>query len=76
MKCPICKHGDTIPGTASVTLERGGMTLVFKNVPGRICDNCGEAFHDEEVTRALLAQAEVAAAAGVQFDVRGYPQAA
>ncbi|MCA9913998.1 MAG: type II toxin-antitoxin system MqsA family antitoxin, partial [Anaerolineae bacterium] len=33
MKCVICKQGDTRPGTVTVTLERGGTTLVFKNVP-------------------------------------------
>ena len=31
-----------------------------------LCDNCGEAFHDEAVTEALLHQAEQAAAAGVE----------
>lgn len=72
MKCPICKHGETRPGRATVTLERGDATLVFKDVPADVCENCGEAFHSEEVTRALLAQAEYAARAGVEVDVRRY----
>lgn len=72
MKCPICKHGETKLGTASVTLERGGATLVFRNVPAQVCDNCGEAFHSEEVTAALLKQAESAVAAGVEVDVRRF----
>ncbi|MGH7938508.1 MAG: type II toxin-antitoxin system MqsA family antitoxin, partial [Bryobacteraceae bacterium] len=42
MKCTICKKGETAPGTATVTLERGGLTLVVKDVPAQICDNCGE----------------------------------
>jgi hypothetical protein len=33
---------------------------------GEVCENCGEAFHDEAVTAALLRQAEQAAAAGVE----------
>ena len=41
MKCVICKHGETREGKISVTLERNGMTLVFKDVPARICSNCG-----------------------------------
>ncbi len=74
MKCPICRHGETKPGNATVTLERKGVTLVFKSVPAEICDNCGEAFHSEEVSRALLAQAGEAAQSGVEVDVRRYAE--
>lgn len=76
MKCPICKHGNTRPGAATLTLERGGATLVFKNVPADICENCGEAFHSEDVTRTVLAQAEAAVKAGVEMDVRRFAAAA
>ena len=76
MKCPICKHGETKHGETTVTLERGGMAIVFSGVPGEVCDNCGEAFHDEAVTAALLRQAEQAAAAGVEVDIRRFAVAA
>lgn len=72
LKCPICKHGETQPGRSTVTLERNGATLVFKDVPAEVCANCGEAYHTEEVTRDLLRQAEQAASAGVEVDVRKY----
>src|SRR5260370_23936516 len=72
MKCVICKHGETRPGKTTVTLERGGATLVVKGVPARICDNCGEAYVDEEITRQLLDTAEQALRAGVQVDVREF----
>ena len=36
MKCPICKHGETKHGEATVTLERGGMAIVFRGVPGEV----------------------------------------
>ncbi len=68
MKCPICKHGYTRPGTATVTLERGASTIIFRQVPAEICDNCGEVFHSADVAEALLAQAEVAVAQGVEID--------
>lgn len=76
MKCPICKHGNTQPGTATVTLERGGSTIIFRQVPAEICENCGEAFHSAEVTEALLQQAEAAVAQGVEIDVRRFAAAA
>jgi YgiT-type zinc finger domain-containing protein len=72
MKCAICRHGETQPGTATVTLERDTLTLVVKGVPARVCDNCGEEYVDEETTTRLLQTAEEAARAGVQVDVRAY----
>lgn len=75
MKCPICKHGNTHHGVASITLERGNSTMMFKNVPAEICENCGEAYHDATVTRSLLEQANQAAQHGVELDVRRYAAA-
>jgi YgiT-type zinc finger domain-containing protein len=72
MKCVICKQGETRPGTVTVTLERGTMTLVFKNVPAQVCANCGEAYVDEEITAQLLEAAEAAVKAGVQVEVRTF----
>lgn len=72
MRCPICRHSETRPGTVTVPLERDGMTIVFREVPALVCENCGEALHDEAVTAALLKQAEQAALAGVEIDVRRF----
>lgn len=72
MKCVICKHGETGTGIATVTLERGGATLVFREVPATICDNCGEVYHDEGVTSQLLRRAEEAVQAGVDVGIRRY----
>lgn len=72
MKCVICKHGETRPGSVTVTLERDGTTLVFKNVPAQVCENCGEAYVVEAITEELLIAAEVAVKAGVQVEVREF----
>jgi YgiT-type zinc finger domain-containing protein len=72
MKCVICKHGETRPGKTTVTLERSGVTLVIKSVPAQICDNCGEAYVDEDITRQLISTADEALRAGVQVDVREF----
>lgn len=76
MKCVICKHGQTRPGTASITLERGGTAILIRDVPGEICDTCGEVYHGEEVTARLLEQAERAYRDGVTVEVRNYRKAA
>lgn len=75
MKCPICKHGNTHAGIASITLKRGQTTVMFKRVPAEVCENCGEVYHDAKVTRSLLQQADQAARGGVEIDVRQYAAA-
>ena len=73
MKCVICKHGETKNSTTTVTLERGETTLVIKDVPARVCANCGEACFEADVTDALLEMLNAAVAGGVQVEVRAYP---
>lgn len=72
MKCPICKHGETQNGYATVVLERNKTTLVFKHAPADICNNCGEEFISESVSVELFSVAKQAVEAGVQVDVREY----
>lgn len=76
MKCIVCKHGDTQPGKMTATLERGNTTIIIKQVPADVCDNCGEAYLSEEISKQLLKQAEEAVKAGIQVDVRTYQTAA
>jgi len=75
MKCVICKHGQTQPGTTTVTLERDNLTLVVKGVPAEVCSNCGEAYVDEDTTHKLLNTAEAEAKSGAQVEVRKYKAA-
>jgi YgiT-type zinc finger domain-containing protein len=72
MKCPICKHGETENGFASVALERNKTTLVFKHVPADICNHCGEKSINQSVSVELFSKAKQAEDAGVQVDVREY----
>ncbi len=72
MKCVVCKQGETKEGVTTVTLTRGNTTAVFKEVPAAVCENCGEAYVDEEVTKELLKEAEEIAGENVQVDVRTY----
>ena len=76
MKCMICKHGETKQGTTTVTLEKGSSTIVFKEVPAQICDNCGEKYIDESTTKELLSKARNIVKNGVEIDIRKYNIAA
>jgi YgiT-type zinc finger domain-containing protein len=75
MKCPVCRQGETRIGTATVTLERDGLTLVVKQAPAMVCANCGEEYLDAATTAQVLRMAEEAAASGVQVDIRTYKAA-
>jgi YgiT-type zinc finger domain-containing protein len=75
MTCAICKTGETYPGTATVTLEPDKTTVVIKDVPARVCKNCGDEYVEETVTARLVETAEEAVQAGVQVDVRTHAAA-
>jgi YgiT-type zinc finger domain-containing protein len=72
MKCVVCKAGETRQGFTTVTLERGGAALVVRKVPAEICENCGEAYVSEEVTKSLLASADETLRKGVEVDIREF----
>ena len=75
MKCIICKQGELVAGTTTVTLERGRLTFVVKGVPALVCPNCGEDYVDEDVAAELLQTAEEMARSGTLVDVRQYEAA-
>ncbi|MFO8039316.1 MAG: type II toxin-antitoxin system MqsA family antitoxin [Sodalinema sp.] len=72
MNCVMCKHGQTVPGQTTVTLERDGVMVILKNVPAEICDNCGESYLSDETTRVILENAEEAIAKGIDLEIRHY----
>ncbi len=72
MKCVICKKGSTRSSTTTVTLERGSLIMVIKGVPAQVCENCGEAYVDENVASELLKSAEQTARTGAQVEIHQY----
>ncbi len=72
MQCMICKHGTTFDGTATVTLEKDGSTIVFKHVPAQVCGNCGEKYIADTVTKELLKRATEIYNSGAEIDIREY----
>ncbi len=72
MKCVICRQGQTSNGLTTVTLDRGSTTVVIKEVPAQICENCGEYYLSEEVTEKIQNLAEQAFRHGVEIEVLKY----
>jgi len=71
----VCKTGEVHPGTTTLTVERGGMTLVIKQVPARTCGTCSEAYFDEVTTKRIEAIVEGLERSGVQVAVQEYAAA-
>ena len=76
MKCVICKYGETKDGTTTITLEREGSTIVFKDVPAQICDNCGEKYVNDKTTKDLFKKANELLKNGTEVDIRKFSVAA
>jgi len=52
MICFMCK-GSVQEGFSTFTADMGGCIVVIKNVPSRVCDQCGESSYSDEVARRL-----------------------
>ncbi|MBI5559312.1 MAG: type II toxin-antitoxin system MqsA family antitoxin [Deltaproteobacteria bacterium] len=69
MKCAICKNGNTEEGITTIVLEQNDLTLVFKNVPAEVCNNCGEEYISADVNRAVLQHARKEKKRGVKLEL-------
>jgi len=69
MNCVICKTGQMVEGKTTVTLQRGETTVVIKDVPAQVCDNCGEYYLSEEMTERVLGMAEAAVSKGAEVEI-------
>ncbi len=67
--CPTCKNGSLKPGTTTVTVERAGALIIFKEVPADVCDNCGAFFLSEDVSNELYNKANEAIKNGAQVEI-------
>lgn len=52
MKCFFCK-GNLTDGTTTFMAEIDGCAVIIKNVPAKICSQCGEASFSDEVAKKL-----------------------
>ena len=72
MRCVICRHGDTAPGTVTVTLQRGDTVVIVRDVPAAVCQNCGEYYLDEAVANKFYQQGEEAVRRHAEVEILRY----
>ncbi len=69
MQCQVCRRGTTSPGHATVVLQRGETTVVLKQVPAEVCDDCSEYYLSEDISSRVLARAEEAVRNGTELEI-------
>ena len=69
MTCVVCKNGETRPGNVTVTLQRGDTTVILKQVPAEVCENCGEYYLSSTVTEQVMQRAEAAVTTGAEVEI-------
>ena len=69
MTCVICKQGETRPGQVTVTLQRCDTTVILKQVPADVCENCGEYYLSDAVTEQVMSKAEAAVKSGAEVEI-------
>ncbi|MDE6881004.1 MAG: type II toxin-antitoxin system MqsA family antitoxin [Oscillospiraceae bacterium] len=52
MTCFFCK-GQTVETTTKFIVDLGQCVVIVKNVPARVCQQCGEASFSDEVAQQL-----------------------
>ena len=72
MTCVICRNGETAAGTTNITLQRADATVVLKQVPAEICNNCGEYYLSSEMSSEVLRRAESIIATGAEVAIQRF----
>jgi YgiT-type zinc finger domain-containing protein len=53
----------------TVTLQRGDTTVILKQVPAEVCENCGEYYLSDLVTAQVMERAEAAVKSGAEVEI-------
>jgi len=69
MNCVICKHGHTSYGKTTVVFTKNKVSVIIREVPADICENCGEYYLDEETTKKVLQIAQQVVERNVELEI-------
>lgn len=72
MNCVVCKTGHYMDGFTTVVLTRKDSAIIIKQVPARVCQQCGEYILSAETTKKVLSIAEEAWSNGTEIEIRKY----
>ena len=65
----MCNKGTIHPGNVTITHEKGTFFIAIRDVPTRVCDNCGHYFLSTETALRVEAAIKEAMEKGVDVEV-------
>jgi YgiT-type zinc finger domain-containing protein len=72
MICVTCKTGQYKEGQTTVILTIDETSVIIKEVPALVCDQCGEYILSSEITRHVLDIAREARSKGTEVEIRKF----
>jgi len=63
-------------GVTTVTFDKDNVFIVFRNVPAKVCDVCGDYTIEGRIAKALLKSAKEERAKGHEISIVNYNKAA
>ena len=72
MNCPICRNGQLNCGLTTLVFEKNNSTVVIKKVPANVCENCGEKFIDENVSKKVHSIATTEFKKGIEIEILNF----
>ena len=75
MRCIACKNGTTVPGSATVTVDKHSTVVVIRDVPALVCSTCGEEYLDAETLKQIEKLVLDAQKAGMNVAVQQFKAA-
>ena len=74
--CTSCKNGIMRKGFTTVTFDKDNVVIVFRNVPARVCDQCGDYTIEGKIAKDLLKTAKEERIKGHEISILNYNKAA
>lgn len=69
MNCWKCHHGVYKAQKVNVKLERNGSIVIVKNVPAKVCDECGDTTYSSKTVERMHKLANNALQNGFEISV-------
>ena len=74
--CTTCKNGIMRKGLTTVTFDKDNVVIVFRNVPAKVCDVCGDYTIEGSIAKSLLKTAKEERVKGHEISILDYKKAA
>jgi YgiT-type zinc finger domain-containing protein len=75
MRCITCKNGETHEGRVTMSIDRGSVVVVVRDVPAQVCTTCGEEYLDTEIIKKIETIVDHAQASGIDVSVQHFTAA-